>query len=265
MQSRGSKQEREGEWGREDGGQKHRGILLTWLHLPRKCSPLFSHKTLTSGQLWTTVPEEEGTCQDPPALVYHWSLSFIIGPTSVNPPFTSELWCPVPREAAGEAILQPMMPRFLWAQKCWRSQHLYKFGQVRSEPQEAADPLLQWTKLHPRWSSDFSSICQAAHHTARRAWRQVGLSKSERGHKVVWYQQYRHACFCRTDHVLLNGRNPLLSVIFVAPEAKGKLSIPDWTKPRYDGFFKYSPGLTVLCTRRLTVIVGLVHPSQMLT
>ena len=62
---------------------------------------------------------------------------------------------------------------------------------------------------------------------AMKAWRQAGLSKSERGCKVVWYQKYCHACFCRTDHVLLNGRNPLLSVICVTPEAKGKLSIPD--------------------------------------
>lgn len=172
MKSQGSKQEREGEWGREDGGQKHRGILLTWLCFPRRSSPLFSHKPLTSGQLWTTVPEEEGSCQGPPALVYRWSFSFIIDPTSVNAPSTSELWCPIPGEAAGEAISQPMMPYFLWAQKRWRSQHLYEFDQVRSEPQETPEPLLPWTKWHPRWSSDRVVEAQSVV-TAIRLWQCV--------------------------------------------------------------------------------------------
>lgn len=134
MQSWWSKQEREGEWGREDGGQKHRGILLIWLHLPRKCSPLFSHKTLTSGQLWTAIPEEEGTCQGPPALVYHWSLSFIIGPTC-QPPihFWVMMSCPLgscrrSHFTADDAtlplspkVLEKSAPLWVWSSQIWAS------------------------------------------------------------------------------------------------------------------------------------------------
>ena len=108
---------------------------------------------------------------------------------------------------------------------------------------EAPRPLLQWTKWSPCWSpvggGSIQTMAVLGRLSTEQPWKaggQVELRKSGRGHKMVRYQIYGYAYFCEIDHVLLNGKNPLLSFIFVSPEAKGKVSLPDWTKPGYNRF-----------------------------
>lgn len=140
--NRQGRENEEGRWWTET--QRYTADLAAF---PRKSSPLFSQNPFTSGQLnhrtWGRRWLPGSTW---PLLIT--SLSFIIGPTRVNPhPLLSY---DVP--SLGKLLEKPFHSRW-----CHASSEPKSAGEVstsmslvaaRSEPQGAPEPLLQWTKWH---------------------------------------------------------------------------------------------------------------------